>query len=145
MYANTSEGSGAITRWSSGIHNDFEARMDWSITGTYGDANHHPIGVVNGDTGKNILEVTAAAGSNVNLSAAGSSDPDSNELSYSWSFYSEPSTYSGAVNIQSNTVETAIVEVPSDAAGQTIHIVLEIHDNGTPNLYAYRRVIITVS
>ena len=42
MYGNTSEKAEAIKRWSKGYDNDFAARMDWSITGKYEDANHHP-------------------------------------------------------------------------------------------------------
>ena len=59
MYGNTSEGANAIKRWSKGYDNDFQARMDWSITSTYSDANHHPIAVVNGDTSKRVLEISA--------------------------------------------------------------------------------------
>jgi hypothetical protein len=36
------------------------------------------------------------------------------------------------------------VAIPSNARGKNIHIILELHDNGSPNLYAYRRVIINV-
>ena len=86
MYGNTSEGAEAIRRWSKGYDNDFAARMDWSVTSRYSDANHHPIAVVNGDTSKRVLEVSASPGSSVALSANGSSDPDDDSLAYSWSF-----------------------------------------------------------
>jgi len=37
------------------------------------------------------------------------------------------------------------VTIPKDAvAGQTIHMILEATDNGTPTLTSYQRVIITV-
>jgi len=39
---------------------------------------------------------------------------------------------------------SATLEVPKDAVGKTIHIILEIHDNGAPSLYAYRRMIVKV-
>ena len=42
MYGNTSEGAEAIKRWSEAYNNDFAARMDWSMTSNYADANHHP-------------------------------------------------------------------------------------------------------
>src|SRR5690606_30442051 len=82
MYGNTGEGTNAIRRWSTGYHNDCQARMDWSIKSNFSEANHHPVAVVNGDDTKQVLEVSAAAGASVNLSAAGSSDPDSNALTY---------------------------------------------------------------
>jgi hypothetical protein len=40
----------------------------------------------------------------------------------------------------------ASVIVPPDAVkGQTIHLILEVSDDGTPELTRYRRVIITVN
>jgi len=144
MYGNTLEGSKAINRWSEGYNNDFAARMDWSITSKYTDANHHPIAVLNGDHTRQVLEMTATAGSSMELSAAGSSDPDGNSLTYSWTFYDEPSSYDGPVTIQNSSSSSASLEIPEDAAGKTIHIVFEVHDNGTPSLYAYRRMIVNV-
>ena len=67
MYGNTAEGAKAIKRWSKGYDNDFAARMDWSVTSKYSDANHHPVAVVNGDTSRRVLEVSAAPGSSVTL------------------------------------------------------------------------------
>jgi hypothetical protein len=144
MYGNTEEGAEAIKRWSEGYNNDFAARMDWSITSDYDSANHHPVAVLNDDRTRQVLTMTADAGSNVELTAAGSSDPDGHSLNYSWSFYNEPGSYDGSVTIQNNTSHTINVEIPEGAKGKTIHIILEIHDNGTPNLYAYRRMIINV-
>jgi hypothetical protein len=118
--------------------------VDWSITGKYEDANHHPIAVVNGDASRQVLEVSAAPGSTVKLDANGSSDPDKNALNYAWSFYKEPSSYGGSVKIENSSASSADFSIPSDAGGKNIHVVLELHDNGSPNLYAYRRVIINV-
>lgn len=143
MFGNTSEGAKSIKRWSNGYDNDFAARMDWSITGAYEDANHHPLAVVNGDSSRRVLEVSTAPGSRVKLSATGSGDPDNNELTYLWSFYKAPSSYDGSVKIESDDV-SATVSVPSNASGKNIHIILEMHDDGIPNLYAYRRVILNV-
>lgn len=144
MYGNTSEGAGAISRWRTGYDNDFEARMDWSITSTYADANHHPFAVVNGDASRQVLRISASPGSSVTLSAEGSGDPDGDSLVYSWSFYPEPGSYGGSVDVQDSSSASATVSVPSDAGGTTMHMILELHDTGSPNLYAYRRVIINV-
>lgn len=144
MYGNTSEGSKAIKRWSKAYDNDFAARMDWSITSKYSEANHHPVAVVNGDTSRQVLEVSAAPGSTLNLSADGSSDPDKDVLSYAWSFYREPSTFTGDVKIDDASTANPRVEIPSNAGGKNLHIILELHDDGKPNLYAYRRVIVKV-
>ncbi|MFK7735061.1 MAG: nucleoside hydrolase-like domain-containing protein [Pirellulaceae bacterium] len=145
MFGNTSEGAAAIKRWSKGYDNDFAARMDWSITHKYSEANHHPIAFLNGDATRKVLNVSVTPGSTLQLSAAGSNDPDNNPLAYSWSFYKEPSTWKEAVTIADASSIEAKVSIPSTAGGKTIHIILEIHDDGTPNLYAYRRVILNVN
>jgi hypothetical protein len=144
MYSNTGEGVEAINRWKNHIHNDLAARMDWSVADKYAAANHHPVAIVNGDSTREVLEVPAATGSSVTLDAAGSSDPDSDKLSYSWYFYKEPSSYKGSVPLQDNQSSCVKVAIPADAMGKTIHLILELHDSGKPSLYAYRRVIIKV-
>jgi hypothetical protein len=144
MFGNTEEGAQAIKKWSNGYNNDFAARMDWSITNKYEDANHHPEPVFNGDKTRQVLELTTTVGSIIELSADGSSDPDHDSLLYSWFFYKDPGSYPGNIIIQNSSSATAKLEIPRDAVGKTIHIILEIHDDGSPNLYAYRRIIINV-
>ena len=144
MFGNTPEKAGAIKRWQAGYNHDFAARMDWSVTSDYAAANHHPIAVVNGDHSKRVLHISAAAGSSVNLSTEGSSDPDGDDLNYAWSFYAEPSSYAGSVTIDDASGPSATVQVPADASGKTIHVILELQDDGAPSLHAYRRVIIAV-
>ncbi len=145
MYGNTEEGSKAISRWSKGYNNDFAARMDWTITGDYTKANHHPIAVLNGDKTREVLKMQATPGSILELRSVGSFDPDGDALNYSWSCYKEPGTYDGTLNIWDSTASKAKLEIPMDADGKTIHIILSIHDDGDPNLYAYRRLIVNVS
>lgn len=140
MYGNTSDGSAAIKRWYDGYANNFAARMLWSVTPSYSGANHHPIAIVNGDKTRNVLYVTAKAGSNVVLDGAGSSDPDKNNLVWSWALYADPSTEKTAT-ISGGNSSKATVKAP--AAGKNLHIVLTLKDNGAPALTAYRRVVIT--
>jgi hypothetical protein len=144
MYGNTPEKAKAIKRWCKGYDNDFAARMDWSITSQYADANHHPIAVVNGDISRQVVEVSVAPGSSVRLSAKGSSDPDDDSLVYAWTYYKEPGSYAGSVDVEDPDSAATTVDIPSDAGGKSIHIILEVHDDGSPNLYAYRRVVIDV-
>ncbi len=144
MFGNSAEGSEAIKRWSMAYDNDFAARMDWSITSMYADANHHPIAIVNGDSSRKVLQVSTKPGSVVELSSLGSSDPDGNTLSYDWSFYREPSSYHGDVKLENHFDSVATVTIPENASGKTLHIILELHDDGKPSLYAFRRVVINV-
>ncbi|MFY0688557.1 MAG: DUF1593 domain-containing protein [Cyclobacteriaceae bacterium] len=144
MYGNTSEGSESIKRWSEGYNNDFAARMDWSITDAYTAANHHPVAILNGDKSRNVLTMDASAGSIVMLSALGSSDPDNDALTYSWSYYKEPGTYPGMVEIKNPNASITGIQIPEDATDKRIHIILEIIDNGAPSLHAYRRMVINV-
>ncbi|MCW0481784.1 nucleoside hydrolase-like domain-containing protein [Gaoshiqia sediminis] len=144
MYGNTIDGAKAIKRWSEGYDNDFAARMDWSITNNYEDANHHPVAVLNGDKTRKVLNMTAKSGSIVELNAKGSNDPDGDSLTYSWSFYKEPGSYKGFITIQDSSSESAKIQIPKDAVGKTLHIILEVVDNGNPNLYAYRRLIVNM-
>lgn len=48
------------------------------------------------------------------------------------------------MSIENSSSASSTVTIPSDASGKNIHVILEIHDDGSPNLYAYRRVIINV-
>ena len=144
MFGNTDEMAAAIKRWSKGYDNDFAARMDWSITSNYKDANHHPVAVVNGDRSRKVLEISVASGATVDLSTKGSSDPDGDQLNRIWSFYREPSSFKGEVVVQNANTLSASVVVPDGAGGKNIHLVLELFDDGSPSLVAYRRVILNV-
>jgi hypothetical protein len=133
-----------VFRWREAFQNDFAARMDWSITDSYDSANHNPIAAFKGDTGREIVEMVASSGEEVELSAAGSSDPDGNELSYRWWQYREPGSFSGAVNIIDSNARDAGFVAPNVSAPKTIHVILTVMDDGHPNLYNYRRIIVTV-
>ena len=51
----------------------------------------------------------------------------------------------GPVSLKGDTSDSVTVSVPSDAGDTTIHVILEMHDDGSPNLYAYRRVLLACS
>ena len=38
----------------------------------------------------------------------------------------------------------ATIYIPSDAAGQTLHLICEVHDDGPFRLVAYRRIILSI-
>jgi hypothetical protein len=144
MFSDASEGGNSIGRWSTAINDDFAARMIWSVTDNYAGANHFPFAVVNGDSTRQVLRLTAKPGSKVELSAVGSSDPDGNSILYNWTFYREAGTFSGNVTIQNYTTAKPTITIPLNANDTELHVILELRDSGTPSLYAYRRVIIDV-
>lgn len=130
MYTNTSEGVDAITRWKQHIWNNMAARMKWSVTNKYKDANHHPVACANGDNTRQVLEYTVEANSKIRLDANKSTDPDGNKLHFNWSFYKEPSSYNGTISILDSESAISDISIPSDAHGKSIHIILELSDDG---------------
>jgi hypothetical protein len=47
------------------------------------------------------------------------------------------------VNIKKANSINASIEVPADAKGKTIHVMLTVRDEGSPPLVGYRRLVIT--
>lgn len=113
--------------------------MDWTIK-SYEDANHPPVAVVHG-----ALERTVKPGEEVELDATGSSDPDGGRLAYKWWVYEEAGSHKGSVDISDATSATARFEAPTVASSQTLHVILEVRDDGEPALVRYGRVIVTVA
>jgi hypothetical protein len=132
-----------VARWREAYQNDFAARMDWT-TRPFERVNHNPVAVVNGDRTRAVLETTAAAGRRLALDARGSTDPDGDALSYRWWLYREPSSYRGAMAIEGASTPVATLSIPADASGATLHLVLEITDDGEPRLTSYRRIVVRV-
>lgn len=118
--------------------NSFAARMKWAVTPKFSDANHEPTVKIQGN-----LKVMANAGQKIKLNGF-VSDPDGNKVSVKW-WQMPAGSYQNKVEIiNSESLQTEIL-VPKDAtAGQTIHIILEATDDGTPSLTKYQRVIIEV-
>ena len=135
----------ALFRWREEFQNDFAARMDWSVTERFDEANHNPVAALAGDTSRDVFYLTVDSGDTVQLSAEGSSDPDGDALEYHWWQYPEPGTFGGQVEIQGVRGMEARFTSPRVWAPRTIHIVLTVRDDGEPNLYSYRRVIVTVN
>ncbi|MBI3418473.1 MAG: DUF1593 domain-containing protein [Verrucomicrobia bacterium] len=137
-----------IWRWREHYQNDFAARMDWCVAEDFKKANHNPVAVLNGDTTKNVLELTAKPGETVSLSAAGSSDPDGNTLTKTWFIYREAGTFSGEVNLSGTSGDTTSFVAPAVDARTpkpaTIHVILQVRDTGQPNLFSYRRAVVTL-
>jgi hypothetical protein len=117
---------------------DFAARLKWSVTPKYSNANHEPLVTIEG-----TQDVLAAPGETIKLNG-NVSDPDGDKISISW-WQLNVGTYPNKVNISNSKAAQAKVIIPKDAvAGQTIHVIIEATDNGSPALTRYQRVIIIV-
>lgn len=132
-----------IWRWRRAFQHDFAARMDWCVQ-PFEKANHNPAAVLNGDKTKDVLYVQAKTGEAVRLSAAGSADPDGHALRLRWWIYPEAGTYRGKASLSSvDGLETELRWEPGAKPG-TVHVILEITDNGSPELTAYRRAVVSI-
>lgn len=126
-------------RWTPALQNDFAARADWCVK-PYGEANHPPVVKL-----AHALDLTAAPGQALSLSAQGTTDPDGDALGYRWWQYEEADSFGGRVSIKSAESPVASLIVPANAKkGETLHVVCEVTDDGSPQLTRYQRVVITV-
>jgi hypothetical protein len=130
----------SIWRWRVDYQNDFAARMAWT-TKSYKECNHPPIPKLA------VPErFTVKSGEHFHLSAAGTTDPDGDSMSFLWFQYSEAGTYKGHVSFApyaSNLYDLPVTAPVVDSAA-TIHFILKVTDKGTPALTRYKRVIVTV-
>ena len=133
-----------IWRWREQYQNDFAARMNWCVATTYAAANHNPIAVLDGDYTKNPIYISATNGAEVPLTAEGTGDPDGNTVKERWWMYTEAGTVRDAT-LSATTGLKTVVQLSRARESGELHVILEVEDNGTPPLSAYRRAIIHVS
>jgi hypothetical protein len=89
------------------------------------------------------LNVAAKPGERVTLKGL-VTDPDRNDVTVRW-WQFRTGTYPGEVVIEDPESAKVSMLVPTDAKpGETIHVILEATDNGSPQLTRYQRVIVTV-
>ena len=117
---------------------DFAARLKWSVTSSFADANHEPVVKMEGP-----LQILASPGETIKLNG-NVRDPDGNKVTINW-WQFEVGSYPGKVEISTPNATQTKLMIPKDAVpGQTIHLILQATDDGRPPLTAYQRVIITV-
>lgn len=145
----------SIWRWRTEFQNDFAARISWTLTDDYRTANHNPVLVLNSIAGRTPLQIESCADRPIKLSAAGTSDPDGNGLSYRWWQYREAGN---GLNPQQLDISMTGPDEATIVAPVTVkpapnvdihpmaiyHVVLSVTDDGQPPLTSYRRVLLTV-
>ena len=128
-----------LWRWTEALQNDFASRADWCVK-SYEEANHPPLVEL-----AHALDLKVRPGAKVKLSARGTHDPDGDQLRYTWWPYNEAGTFAGTIEIHKAGNRNASFTVPDHAGkGETIHIICEVTDNGTPRLTRYQRVVIEI-
>ena len=148
-----------LWRWRDAYTRDFKARMDWCVT-DYLHANHHPIINFCGDENRTTVFLSVMPGERVNLDASASWDPDNRvryftergftqppeALSFNWYCYPEAGTYIGSISVENSKESISYVNIPYDAKGQQIHLILEVTDtDSNAPLTSYRRIVMDVN
>jgi hypothetical protein len=127
------------SRFFAAAQNDFAVRLQWSVTAKFSNANHPPVVRIKGSQA-----ISAPSGSTVQLEGK-VSDPDHNAIRVTWWQYNDAGTYTGDITFSDPAALTTTLRVPDDAkTGQTINVLLEATDDGTPSLTRYQRVVVTV-
>jgi hypothetical protein len=125
-------------RWIKTLQNDFAVRADWCVK-EYNEVNHAPVVSLRCEA-----DMKVQPGEIIRLQGK-AKDHDRDLLKYSWWQYREAGTFDDSINIETPTSETTTVVIPENTEpGQTIHVILQVTDDGEPNLTRYQRVIITV-
>jgi hypothetical protein len=116
------------------------------VCGRTPDVVVHPSPLVlNGTQGFDAVDMKAKPGEVVKFSAAGTTDPDGDRLDHRWWIYREAGTYDNPLSLNNAAdSDTASLTIPADASGKTIHVILEVTDDGKPALTRYRRAVLEV-
>ena len=124
----------AQARWIPALQREMAARADWCVL-PVDRANHPPVVRADG-----TLQ-TVAGGDKLTLEVT-AEDPDGDELYYHWFQYGEADSYPGTAMIVLNGSHVT-VSVPRDIEpGQTIHLIAEVTDGGSPGLTRYARFVL---
>jgi hypothetical protein len=125
--------AGDVGQWFGAFQRDLAARLRWSVTPQFGDANHAPRIVTP------QLDIPVSPGQRIVLPFS-VIDPDGDPVSVTASqLHGPPCT------VEVSPTEVAIV-IPQDAPSQTdIHIIVQAVDHGSPALTGYARFVLTLA
>lgn len=125
-------------RFFESVQLDWAGRFRWAVTPEYTDANHNPQIELNGPS-----DIVATAGEAISLSA-NPSDPDGDDVTLHWWRWADADGYGSDVQLRPTGNQLTFI-IPAHArAGDTLQIVAEATDNGSPTLTSYAKVVVTV-
>jgi len=135
----------AVWRWRQAMMNNCAARFDWCVC-PRDEANHHPCATIDEDCTNAFVYRKVKPSSTLKIDASASTDPDGDGLTFRWYFYPEAGSYMGDMpTISDEGASTCSFQIPHDAAGKQLHLILEVTDQSKIiPLTDYRRIIIQV-
>ena len=132
-----------VWRWRPVFQADFQARLDWCVADDFSKANHAPTAILNGDASRAVVNIEANPGDDIPLTAAGSSDPDQDEVAAHWWIYEEAGSQKKPIKLSNSAGLETYLKAPPE--GKTVHVVLELTDSGRPRLTTVRRAVVSAA
>ncbi len=132
----------SIWRWRQAYQNDFAARMAWTLDDPTKEYVQAPVIIASKQN-----QLTMQTTQSLHISAKDSYDIDGRVLDYHWYVYQEAGTYQGKVMLDGDMTDTVTVTISKDEPqlqqSDSIHIILEVTNQGELPLTSYKRFIIT--
>jgi hypothetical protein len=142
-YSTCNLDSEVLRKWIPDAKKSFQNRLLWTLKEP-SEVNREPVAIVNGDHSSNIIRLKGKPGERITLDASRSYDPDKDRLSFNWFRYPLADNYQGELIINNPEIAVQHITIPDDLAeDQSLHLILEVRDTGSPDLVTYRRVIIS--
>jgi hypothetical protein len=139
---NQTDPRASVGRWRPVFQHDFQVRLDWCVQDVE-KANHSPEVFIEDAPAHRPVLRSAKSSQPVTITA-GASDRDGDALAYRWWIYTDAGTYAKPVTLQNANTASVTIDVPADASGQTLHLILETTDTGTPALTTLVRMVLRV-
>jgi hypothetical protein len=131
-----------VWRWRPAFQADFQARLDWCVAGSFEQASHAPSAILNGNSSRDILRISAKPGETVSLSAEGSRDRSGKPVTAHWFVYPEAGAFRGVVKLSSAEGSKTSLIAPLNGS---VHVILEVRGGIEPRVSSFRRAIVEVA
>ena len=114
--------------------NDFAARMQWSVTDKFKEANHAPVITIH-----IAKQIATKPGKTIKLDAS-VIDPDGDSYTIRWWQFSSSISEPKLMIQQDNSLKTTVTIPDTASKNQKLHLVLEVTDNGAHHLTSYKTI-----